>query len=260
MALLEVTRPESSSAPSVATWTFGDDRRLVVHPDADSVFVEQYRRLGAALHHTQVQQGIRSVMITSALAAEGKTLSATNLALTLSRFGRRVLLIDGDLRRPSVHHLLQIENEIGLSDILRRSGGRLTAQPLSATLSVITGGHHDPDPMTGLMSEAVGHLLAEACVRFDWVVVDTPPAVLFPDAGLFAAKVDTCLLVVSSATTSGPVAAAAVEGIGRSRILGVVINRAEAAEVAYGYDYGAYRYQTSGALNGRFAWFRSIRP
>src|SRR5262245_29180229 len=98
-----------------------DDRRLIVHPEADPVYVEQHRRLGAALHHARMQGGIRSVMIASAVAAEGKTLGATNLALMLSRsFARRVLLVDGDLRRPSVHRMLQIENGIGLSDILQQ--------------------------------------------------------------------------------------------------------------------------------------------
>ena len=232
------------------------DRRLIVHPEADAVFVEQYRRLGAALHHAQVQKGIRSVMVASAVAAEGKTLSATNLALVLSRFNKRVLLVDGDLRKPSVHELLQIENGIGLSDILKRPGGRLTAQTLSPTLSVITAGHHESDPVALLVSDAAVQFLAEAREHFDCVVVDTPPIVLFPDAGLFADRLDTCVLVVSAATTASPVAATAVEAIGASRILGVVLNRAERCEIAEGYDYGYYGYLGSGDARSRSAWRR----
>jgi capsular exopolysaccharide synthesis family protein len=250
-----------TSERSIEACTLGDlaDRRLIVHPEADPVFVEQYRRLGAALHHAQVQSGTRTVMVASAVAAEGKTLSATNLALMLSRFKSRVLLVDGDLRKPSVHELLQIENGTGLSDILKRPGGRLTAQTLSPTLSVITGGHHDPDPVALLVSDAVGQFLAETRDHFDWVVVDTPPIVLFPDAGLFAGRLDTCVMVVNAATTAAPVAATAVTAIGASRILGVVLNRAEPSEIAAGYDYGQYGYLGSRGPRSHFAWRRSSR-
>jgi receptor protein-tyrosine kinase len=242
--------------------TFADlaDTRLIVHPEADPVFVEQYRRLGAALHEAQFQEGIRSVMVASALEAEGKTLSATNVALTLSRsFRKRVLLIDGDLRKPAVHQLLQLQNGIGLSDILKRPGGRLPAQILSPTLSVITGGQHDPDPVALLVSDAARQVLAETRDHFDWVVVDTPPVVLFPDAGLFAGRLDTCIMVVTAATTPSPVAARAVAAIGASRILGAVLNRAEPTEIAAGYSYGQYGYAESGGPGRPFPWWRSSR-
>src|SRR5213078_3750170 len=88
------------------TYRFGAvaSRKTIVDPDVESSLVEQYRRLAASLHHAQLQRNVRTVMITSAVAAEGKTLTATNLALTLSHpYKRRVLLIDADLRRPAVH-------------------------------------------------------------------------------------------------------------------------------------------------------------
>ncbi len=255
--LRDTTRPLERS---IGTCTFGDlaDRRLIVHPEADPVYVEQHRRLGAALHHAQHKNGIRSVMVASAVGAEGKTLSATNLALMLSRsFKKRVLLVDGDLRKPSVHQLLQLDNGLGLSDILKRPGGHHTAQALSPTLSVITGGHPDPDPVSLLVSEAAGQFLRETRDRFDWVVVDTPPVVLFPDAELFASRLDTCVVVVNAATTASPVAAKAVAAIGASRILGVVLNRAEPTEIAAGYGYGQYGYPGGDHGRRHFAWWRS---
>lgn len=222
------------------------------------MFVEQYRRLGAALHHAQVKDGIRSVMVASAVGSEGKTLSATNLALLLSgSFKRRVLLVDGDLRKPSVHQLLQIENGRGLTDILTHADGRLTAQIVSPTLSVITGGHPAPDPVSLLVSDAAGRFLKEARDHFDWVVVDTPPVVLFPDAELFADRLDACVMVVNAANTSPAVAARAVATLGASRILGVVLNRAESTEIAAGYGYGQYGYPGSDGPRGYSAWWRS---
>src|SRR5262249_32428972 len=99
------------------------DTRLVAHPKADPVFLEQYRRLGAAVHEAQVANGIRSVMVTSAVEGEGKTFVAANLAWTLSRsFSKRVLLVDGDLRNPSIHRLLRLEGGIGLGRAVQRPG------------------------------------------------------------------------------------------------------------------------------------------
>lgn len=245
---------------STAGGPFADlvDARLIVHPEADPVFVEQYRRLGAVLHQAQLQNGIRSVMVASAVAAEGKTLSATNLALMLSHsFKKRVLLVDGDLRKPAVHQMFQLENGIGLSDILKRPAGRLPTHTVSPTLSVITGGQPDPDPVGLLVSEAVRQLLAQTREEFEWVVVDTPPVVLFPDAGLFADGLDTCLMVVSAATTASAVAAKAVAAIGAARILGVVLNRAEPTDLASGYGYGPYKYASSGPSD-HSAWWHSI--
>jgi capsular exopolysaccharide synthesis family protein len=255
------TSASETSEPSIATRTFGDptDRRLIVHPQADQVFVEQFRSLGAALHHAQIEEGIRSLMVTSGVGGEGKTLSATNLALMLSRsFRKRVLLVDADLRKPSVHQLLRLENHTGLSDILKRPAEPLTAQALSPTLSVITGGERDADPVSLLVSAAATRFLSTARDHFDWIVVDTPPVLLFPDAGLFADRVDTCVMVVNTSTTAA-VAARALAAIGASRTLGIVLNRAEPTEIAAGYGYGQYGQPKSGGASKKGEWWRSLR-
>lgn len=260
--LFDLRDTSRTSEPSAESCPFSDldDRRLIVHPEADPVFVEQYRHLGTALHHAQLKDGIRSLLVTSAVGSEGKTLCATNLALMLSRsFKRRVLLVDGDLRKPSVHHLLQIENGAGLTDILKRPGGRLPVHTLPPALSVITAGHHDPDPVSLLASDAAGRFLSEARDDFDWVVVDTPPVVLFPDAELVADRLDTCVMVVSATTTTPQVAARAVAAIGASRTLGVVLNRAQPTEVAAGYGYGQYGYPQGNGGRRRHAWWNSSR-
>jgi receptor protein-tyrosine kinase len=251
-----------NSPPLIDDCTFGPetDGRLVVHIDANPVFVEQYRRLGAVLHQAQLKDGIASVMVASAVEAEGKTVTATNLALTLSRsFKKRVLLIDGDLRKPAVHELLKLEVGIGLSDVLKRPGGHLPVQTLSPTLSVITGGQQDSDPVALLTSDAVRQLFTAARERFDWIVVDTPPIALFPDAGLFVGMLDTCLLVVKSATTPARMTSMAVAALGASRILGVVLNRADPSEIAAGYGYNEYGYAADRGSDARFALWRTTK-
>jgi capsular exopolysaccharide synthesis family protein len=156
-----------------------------------------------------------------------------------------VLLIDADLRRPSVHSLFGIDNEYGLSDTLKHvtPDGKLPIHRVSPNLWVVPGGRPDADPMSGLVSDTMQQLLSEAVEQFDWVVIDTPPVVLLPDANLLAAMIDTALLVVRANRTPYPLSAKAVEAIGPDRILGVVLNRAQDTDLADGgYYYSKYRY------------------
>jgi capsular exopolysaccharide synthesis family protein len=240
-------RPAKGKAPATdvwATYRFGTEAstKVVVGPEPNSALVEQYRRLGAALHHHQLQGGAHTLMVTSAVASEGKTLTATNLALTLSHsYKRRVLLIDADLRRPSVHEVLALPNQTGLTDALKTSDrSRLRFHTLSPLFSVLTAGRPDSDPMAGLVSETMSKILSEAAEQFDWVIVDTPPVALLPDANLLAAMIDTALLVVSANATPYPLVARAVQAIGEQRILGVVLNRMAHAEMIGSYNYYGY--------------------
>lgn len=235
----------ADSLPPLATRMTGSDK-LVVLPNADVTLVEQFRRLAAALHHAKLKNDARTVMIASAVEAEGKTLTATNLALTLSEsYQRRVLLIDADLRRPCVHKLFRLDNTYGLSDTLKHvvPDGKLPIHRVSRNLWIIPGGTPDSDPMSGLTSDTMRQLLEEAVEQFDWVVVDTPPVVLLPDANLLAAMIDTALLVVRANSTPYALSARAVEAIGPERILGVVLNRAMGSDLSEGgYYYAQYRY------------------
>ena len=225
--------------------------KVVVGASADPGLVEQYRRLGAALHHHQLHTNAHTLMVTSAAASEGKTLTATNLALTMSHsYQRRVLLIDADLRRPSIHEILRLPNSVGLSDSLRHPERSLAAyHTITPTLSVFSAGRPDSDPMAGLVSDTMNRILIEATQAFDWVIVDTPPVALLPDANLLAAMIDTALLVVGANSTPYPLIRRAIEAIGEQRILGVVLNRMSVADIVaaynyYGYGYGAYAYGT----------------
>jgi len=217
--------------------------RLVVSPKAKGASVEQYRKLGGTLHHAQLENGTRVVMVSSALPGEGKTLTSTNLALTLSEsFRRRVLLIDADLRRPSLHELFQVPNLSGLGNGLRADGEeRLPIIQVTPTLSLLTAGRPDPDPMSGLSSPRMRQIIEEAAAAFDWVIIDTPPVGLLPDANLLASMVDTTLLVIQAGQAPYDLVQKAVNAIGRERILGVVLNRAEDA-LRIGYHGKYYRY------------------
>lgn len=230
--------PVPSPAALASRFSAAERGRLVIGA-ADPALVEQYRHLAAVLHHAQSASGYRSVMVTSALPSEGKTLTATNLALTLSEsYQRRVLLIDADLRRPRIKDLFGLDGGPGLTDSLNEpGGGQLPVHQITPTLWVLTAGRATADPMSTLVSGAMKQLLAEAREAFDWVVVDTPPIAILPDANLLASMIDTALLVVSAQSTPYPMVQRAAQAIGPSRILGVVLNRAEPSGMPAGYGY-----------------------
>ena len=217
--------------------------KMVVGDQADGSLVEQYRHLAASLHKAQAEFGYRSVMVTSALQSEGKSLTASNLALTLSHsYQRRVLLIDADLRKPRLREMFVLPEGPGLTDSLSLPrGGKLPIHQISPTLWVLTAGRPTTDPMSTLVSKSMKQLLDDAREEFDWVIVDTPPIAILPDANLLAAMVDTALLVVSAASTPYPMVQRAAQAIGTTRILGVVLNRADDAALREGYNYyGTY--------------------
>ena len=209
----------------------------------DPTSTEQYRRLAGRLYIAQAEHGTRVVMVTSAMPGEGKTLTSTNVALTLAEsYKRQVLLIDADLRRPWVHEMFQVPNLSGLNDGLRSAEDhKIPLLRLTDNLSILTAGRPDRDPMSVLSSDRMRRVLQEASTRFDWVIIDTPPVALLTDAHLLASLVDAVVLVVQAGKTPLSAINKAVEAVGRERILGIVLNRADHASVYHAYDYyGSY--------------------
>lgn len=216
--------------------------KLVATPDIRPAFVEQYRKLAGALHHAQLERNIKVAMVASAMAGEGKSLTATNLALTFSEsYRRNVLLVDADLRRPTLHETFRVPNTSGLTEGLRADKEeKLSLVRVSPHLTLLTAGRPDPDPMSGLTSDRMARVIEEASTRFDWVFLDTPPVGLLPDARLLATMVDTVLLVIRAATTPYALVRRTVEAIGRERIFGVVLNCADDEAGSGGYRYYSY--------------------
>jgi len=204
---------------------------------------EQYRRLAASLHHAQAAKGTKVVMIASALPGEGKTLTASNLALTFSEsYQRRVLLIDGDLRRPGLHTVFGVDNSFGLADGLNSVQERkLPLHQVSSRLALLSAGMPSSDPMAGLTSERMHRVIDEAREGFDWVFIDTPPVGFLSDANLLARMVDAAVMVVKAGSTPFELVQRAIDAIGRDRTMGVVLNRADPGEDSTGYaSYASY--------------------
>lgn len=237
------TRAESVSVPDLGQRLGrAEVTEKIVGGQLPPNVVEEYRRLAALLHHTQLERNSQVLMVTSAVAGEGKTLTATNLALTLSgSYGRSVLLVDADLRRPSLHQMFNVANVSGLSDLLSVGS---TATPslmaISPQLTLLTAGRPDPDPMAALTSSRMKQLIDEAKAGFDWVIIDTPPVGLLTDASLLAQMVDLALLVVRAESTPFEQVQRAADAIGRHRITGVVLNRVSKTALGEASRYSDY--------------------
>lgn len=209
--------------------------------------VEQYRKLAATLHHVQLNRGVRILLCTSAVMSEGKTVTAANLALTLSQsFQRRVLLIDADLHRPRLHSLFDVANREGLYEALGADADRkVNVVQVSPLLSLVTAGRPGPNPVQVLTSERLARLVEDAGTSFDWVIIDTPPVLMKPDAGLLMNIVDGAVFVVGAGMTSHKMAKRATDAIGRDRIVGVVMNRVTDRIIQEQYGGGHYGYDES---------------
>lgn len=201
--------------------------KLVVGESASDQVREQFRKLAASLYRVRETHPLKVVMIVSAVPGEGKTLTATNLALTLSEsYGSQVLLLDADLRRPTLHDVFGIPNTSGLREGLTSGNGRVVSPVrISAHLEVLTAGKAAMDPMSALISDRLRSILDQAAAAYDWVLIDTPPVDLLPDAKLLTNAADGAILVVQAGSTRCQQAQRAVEAIGRERIVGVVLNQ-----------------------------------
>jgi protein-tyrosine kinase len=246
----EVASPPAPAVASIDRRTGEDDRRehepahgktlferidarlaekVVADRNMSPLSREQYRRLAGVLLDAQGNNGTRVVMIASAMPREGKTLTATNVALTLSdSYQRRVLLIDADLRKPALHEVFQLNTAAGLIDGLEAEpDAKLVLRQVSSHLSILPAGRPTSDPMAALTSDRMRHLLEEAKETFDWVIIDTPPLMLLPDAHLLSSLVDGAVLVIRANSTPHEMVKRTGDIIGRNRILGVVLNHAD---------------------------------
>ena len=213
---------------------------------------EAFRSLRTNLDYISVDKPLKSVLISSPGASEGKTTVAINLAAIIAQSGKRVVLLDADLRRPRTHRELGLANRIGLSDVfLDKISLKDAIQPWDDLgLSVITSGGLPPNPAELLASEKMRQILDELESMFDFVVVDSTPTIV-TDSQLIAARAGGVLLILSPGTTQAESARTTVEQYRHvgARLLGVVMNNIQAGQNYYGgyAPYSHYTYSQSGA-------------
>ena len=221
------------------------NRKLIAFTNPKSRVSEQFKTLRTNIHFTSPDGDIRSLVITSASHSEGKSTTASNLAVVFAQEGKRVLFIDADMRKPTVHKTFKINNTRGLSNVLARQIALKVAIQSAGieNLDLLPCGPIPPNPAELLSSQNMDLLFEQALDTYDLLIFDTPPVLSVTDSVILANKCEGTILVVDSGKTEKEDALKAKEAImasKKTRLLGVVINNIKVEkDTAYAQYYGA---------------------
>jgi capsular exopolysaccharide synthesis family protein len=226
-------------------WSPDEKTMLFFHGDDGARGTEEFRTLRSRLYHAREKMPLKKVLVTSALPKEGKSFTAANLAQVLVRqHGRRVLLIDADLRGPRLHMMLGTTSSPGLVDYLQGDCDEFSIMqrgPME-NLFFIPSGQETSNPAELVSNGRLKTLLQRVEALFDWIIIDSPPAVPVSDAGVLAKACDGVLLVVRSNTTPVDMARRARQEFPDDSLVGVVLNGANGDAMPYTrYYYDSYQ-------------------
>ena len=217
---------------------------LVTQNDPKNPAAEAYKVIRTSIQFAQAGKELKTIAVTSCTPNEGKSTTIANLAVVLTQTGKSVLLIDCDMRNPTVHKNFKLSNKIGLSSCI--SMGTALADAVQATgienLDALTGGVIPPNPSELLGSERMQHILARASEEYDYVLIDTPPVLPVTDALVLSRMVDGVILVLTSGEIKVEMARDVKNQLVQAdaNILGVVLNKVRSEHHGYGYGYYYY--------------------
>jgi non-specific protein-tyrosine kinase len=223
------------------------EEMLVAMHDPESANSEAYRLLGTNLEHVTTESSIRTLVVTSSTPMEGKTVTAANLALSLAQGGWQVILVDMDLRRPTLHKLFQQPNKNGVAATIQESNQNMLTYlvPVADKLHLMTSGHAPSDASAILRSPRIVELIEELKSHADIIIIDSPPIMAVADPILIARIADAILLVVKARATKLSVLRQTAEIIEKSgaKLLGTVLNQVRSSGDGsyYYYDYPYYK-------------------
>ncbi len=241
-----------SNKASVPQRTISDlvSQRVIVATTPRTVIHEAYQMLQANLKFISLDRKVRSIVVTSSLTGEGKTEVAANLAVVMAQVGRRVLLVDADMRKPSQHHLWGLINSVGLSNVMVGDNDFEEAvQRVTENLSVLTAGVMPPNPLALIDSEKMTTFIDMLSQMYDCIVFDTPPLMGTADSAVLSQMADGALVVVRPGLVNSNSATAAKSLLARSEanVLGIVANGVNIKYEPQNYFYYDESRSDSGA-------------
>ena len=195
-----------------------------------SITSESYRSLRTNIQYSSIDKHVKTLVVTSSNAGEGKSTVAGNLAYTFFQSGKRVLIIDCDLRKPSLHRKFNVSNEVGLTDVLvGTSELNKVMKKIDDNLYLLTTGTLPPNPAEIIGSNTMENFLDECKINFDYIILDTPPILPVTDSKLLAIKADATVLVVRSEISKLKHVSQAFKELGKvnANVIGTILNDVE---------------------------------
>jgi polysaccharide biosynthesis transport protein len=220
--------------------------------DPRSAFAEAYRSVRTALQFSTADGAPKVIMVTSSSAGEGKSTTALSLAIHFAQANKKVLLVDADLRNPSLHRTLALENSTGLTNVLAGEAKPFEVTKLTTLpqLFFMATGPLPPNPAELLSGAKMISLVTLAAEKFDHVVIDGPPVLGLADALVLGHLAEGTILVVSAGDTRRGFAQGAIKRLrsAHTRILGCVLTKLDANSSSYGYHQNYYYYYNQDAV------------
>ena len=213
---------------------------FVMEKAPKSIDAEAYRSLRSNIEYSSFDDEYRAIVVTSSVPGEGKSTTSGNLAISLAQSGNKVLLVDCDMRKPSIHKKFKISNMSGTAELLlRKESFEDVANFYNENLTIITAGKIPPNPSEMLSSRAMTAFIKEMKKEFKYIILDTPPLQAVTDAQVLSTKADGVLLVVRAGSTKREMVLNSVDLIKKvhGKIIGTVLNGVENKKNNY-YYYG----------------------
>ena len=214
---------------------------FVVEDKPRSIEAESYRKLRTNIQYSSIDRELKSIVVTSASPKEGKSTVSGNLALSFAQNGKKVIIIDCDLRKPSIHRKFNISNLCGLSEVMiGKETLDKTIQKYKANVHILTSGKIPPNPSEMINSTTMSNLLAELKMKYDIVIIDSSPLEAVTDGQILSTKADGTILVLKAGVSkieSVKEAKNLLNKVG-ANIIGLVINQISKSKKNYDYYYG----------------------
>ena len=214
---------------------------FIVEKEPKSIVAESYRTLRTNIQYSSFDKEYKIIVVTSSDPGEGKSTTAGNLALSMAQDDKKVILIDCDLRKPSLHKKFKVSNLVGLSDVIIGKTDLVKAvHKYSKNLVLLTSGKIPPNPSEMLSSKIMESLLETLRESFDYIILDTPPVQAVTDSQILSTKADGTILVVRAEKTKRESVQNAVNLLKKvnANIIGIVLNGVDSSRNKYYYYYG----------------------